>query len=217
MNRKKAEEYLLRELKNFKDDRLIKLYHSRFKEMSNQEFDDWIRKLETRKAMINIIVEPGNKKIGLNELIDYSKKLGISIMAKIRIDNKLLNHKSYMNHLQFTGWLPIKRTQQTATKGLIVAKGNSLDMMSGQVTGTSRPGRMTKPEIEVIAGLGLPHSLTEITNINGGDLGLKSGLEATISQTGRASQEEIKSYSTGVESRKTLQVLFKGMHLDLKV
>jgi hypothetical protein len=95
----------------------------------------------------------------------------------------------------------------------IPAHNNTVDDLTGQPTGPSKGAKISYPETQVFASMGLYNTLSELMKFRGGDLAGFDAMNKSISQTGSVSLKAIEPYASGVESTKTLKVFLTGMHL----
>jgi hypothetical protein len=113
--------------------------------------------------------------------------------------------------------LPMRRQAQHYIKKISVAEdNNSVDDFTGQPSGKSRASRISYPELQVLAALGLDNTITELMKYRGGDTGGFNAMNDQINKTGAVRLEAIADKATGVESTKTLKVMLTSMHFEVE-
>jgi len=200
------------------------LYVDLFKNMSNKQFDAFMVKLKNKELTISVIVPTGgNVKLDIKRNLNIGKELGFNFFQKLTIGPKgtvrdgtyIPKYTTPIEYLIFD--LPFRRTAQLLTKGLSTTTDNkAIDLTTGQVTGDSRSARITKPELELLVGMGMKETINELMVTRGGDLGSAKAMDASISRTGSVSHHAIEPYSTGVESTKTVTAFFNAAMISMK-
>jgi len=197
------------------------LYVDLFKKMSDKDFKEFMIKLRDKDLTISIIAPVSGKvKLDTKRNFKIGKELGYDFFQPLIIGPKgnkkdgtyIPKFKTNIKYLTYD--LPIRRTAQLLMKGVSVGTDNKvIDLTTGQVTGDSKSAKLTKPELELLVGMGLDKSIKELMKVRGGDLGSARAAEASISRTGQVSQDAIEPYGTGVVSTKTLNTMFNAAHL----
>lgn len=198
-----------------------KLYEDLFKKMSDKDFDNFMHRLKDKNLTISIISPVGgNVKLDVKRNFGIGKELGYEFFQPLIIGPKgskkdgdyIPQYKTPFKYLVYD--LPFRRTAQLLLKGVSVGSDNSvIDLTTGQVTGESKSAKLTKPELELLVGMGLNNSITELMKVRGGDLGSARAADASIAMTGQVSQKAIGDYATGVVSTKTLNAFFNAAML----
>lgn len=199
----------------------IALYKDMFADMSDKEFDVFMQRLRDKKVMLQVVApNDGSVKLSVKNNMEIMESIGGTYFHQVIFGatgnkndpNYTPAYKTPQKFLVYD--LPWRRTSQLLTKGISVPKDNhTIDLLTGQVTGESKSAKLSKPELEVLLGLGLEKTVKELMKIRGGDLGAARALEASIGRTGGASQDIIDRFSTGVESTKTVKAYLTSAHL----
>jgi len=197
------------------------LYEDLFNKMSDKQFKEFMLKLKNKELTISIIAPvSGSVKLDTKRNFKIGRELGHEFFQPLVIGPKgnkadgtyIPKFKTPLKYLVFD--LPIRRTAQLLMKGISVGTDNNvIDLTTGQVTGDSKSSKLTKPELELLVGMGLNKSILELMKIRGGDLGSARAADASIARTGMVSQDAIEPYATGVVSTKTLNTMFNAAHL----
>lgn len=191
------------------------LYKEMFAKMSDLEFNKFMENLRDKVTTLSIIVpNGGDVKISVENNMKVAKDLGHNFFQKFEFSN-MADTPDYTTPNEYlTMILPIRRAAQLLSKKISVPDGDkNVDMTSGQVTGKSKSSKLTLPEIQMLVGMGFKTSIRELIKIRGGDLGANNALNNMLFKTGKATQEDIEPYSTGVVSKKTLKNFLRASHI----
>jgi hypothetical protein len=88
-----------------------------------------------------------------------------------------------------------------------------VDVLTGQPTGPSKGAKISYPEVQVLAGLGLDNCVTELIKFRGGDNRGFYAYNALLARQGAVSLKTIEPYASGVESTKSLKAILMAMHI----
>jgi len=191
------------------------LYKAKLESMSDSEFEDWIKALGQGTQQIAVFVPNFSKhQIDVNRNFDVAAKWGHDYFQRIWMmgpdGSYYLTPKKYLVYD-----LPLRRQAQHLIKKISIPEDNkSVDDLTGQPTGKSKGSKVSYPELQVLAALGLDHSIMEMLKIRGGDTKAFNASNTIIAKTGSVSQKEIEPYAGGVESTKTLGIILTAMHLS---
>jgi hypothetical protein len=191
------------------------LYKAKLESMSDAEFDDWIKGLEEGTQRISVIVPNFSKhQIDVERNLNLADKWGYEFFERLWMmgpnGSYFLTPKKYLVYD-----LPLRRQAQHLLKKISIPEDNkSVDDLTGQPTGKSKGSKLSYPELQVMAALGLDHSIIEMMKVRGGDIRAFNASNAIIAKTGTVSQAEIEPYAGGVESTKTLGTILTAMHLQ---
>jgi hypothetical protein len=219
--RQDVEKYIIEQVSNIPADKASQDYHrelytNAFKQMNNEEFDRFMNELKAGTRILQIIVPNGSDtKIDINRNIKIAKSLGYEFFQKVitgptKTTPKI---KTPIKHMVFD--IPYRRTSQLLSKGVSAPEDRkSVDLTTGQVTNKSRGNRLSFPEVQILAGLGLKSSIVEMMKYRGGDVGGINAMDALLLKNGHVSQEVLEQYSTGVVSTRTLKSYLNAAHLS---
>ena len=217
--RKQVEEYILTWVKKITGGSKfnVELWENKFKSMNDKEFDEFMQYLK-KGNFIQIIVPPDFKnsdvKISIEKNMKLAKELGYEFFQRLVIgpSDKFPQYTTEDKFLILD--LPVRRTKQTLEKGVSVAENmKRIDQATGQPKDESTATRISYPELQVLVGMGMKHTLIELMRDRGGDPTTMKLLVAGLAKTGRISQKLLAQYSTGVLSTKTLKAYLLGMHI----
>lgn len=185
--------------------------------MDDEKFDEWMHKFSKGKDR-PIIITPNFSetiKLDVKRNLAIGRELGHDFFKRIWINSSDPNMPSYLSSVKYMIMeLPFKRQAQVLKKGLAVAQDSkSIDQVSGQASGNSSVSRISYPELQVIAGMGLDYTAIELIKFRGGDIKGFNAMNTVINKDGKVSMMAIKNLSSGVESVKALYSYLTAMHL----
>lgn len=218
--RKQTQEYILSYMKKiFKKDNNYNLYKNLFDKMNDQEFDEFMQGLRDGTITLSCVISTNDSdEVDPKRNISIGKELGFNFFQKIRVSgsDNLPDYTTPNEYLVLK--LPIRRAAQLLVKKISLPEDdNTIDNLTGQVTNKSKGSKISLPEIQVLAGIGMKEALNELVKIRGGDLGSARALKGYLERGLPATQKEINLYSTGVESTKTLNSYLNGMHIKSNI
>lgn len=216
-NRKAAEASLLADIETIMPGGPTPaIYKSLFASMDDQAFDDFVMRIangEIRPAIIAPVMFP--VKLTVKRNLATGEAWGHDFYQRIwmapgeGIPTYLTNKKYLVVDL------PWRRQAQVLEKKVRIPKHNrSIDDLTGQPSGESKGSKISYPEVQVLAALDLPHSLTEMMKYRGGDIKGFDAMTDAIDKHGAVSMASIEHLAGGVESTKTLSTFLTAMHLS---
>ena len=215
-NRKQTEEFILTHIEKIIPGQNKQIYQDMFSKMSDEDFDQFIQDLESEKKHLCIIAPNLNKenKLNLKNLLALAKELGHNFFQRIWVP-ATNDTREYLTPIPYMVVdLPIRRQAQLLSKKISIPEdNNSVDDFTGQPTGKSKGSKVSYPEVQVMAALGLKHSLVEFLKYRGGDEKGFNAMNTIIDRTGTVSIAQASKYANGVKSTKTLKYFLLGLHL----
>jgi hypothetical protein len=216
-NRAAAEAFILSMLKEISPKgETPSYYKKRFESMSDAEFDAFMKRLETGEEFL-VVITPNFSDDGLSaeRNIEIAKKLGHDFFERLWIGPKG-DTPAYLSPVKYLVLdLPLRRASQLLRKKIRLPEHNrSVDTMSGQPTGDSKGSKISFPELQILAAMGLDNCIVEMMKYRGGDLKGFNAMNGMIGRYGEASLKTLSNYASGVESTRTLKTFLTGMHLN---
>jgi len=216
-NRAKAEAIILKYIKRLSPKSSNdSLYKELFANMSDKDFEAFISDLESGKRFLSII-EPNGLNTGLSveNNLAIAEEIGHKFFQKLWIEGKE-DEPAYLTPIEYLVVdLPVRRASQLLIKKIKVPEHNRIvDTLSGQPTGESKGAKISYPELQVCAAMGLENSMVELMKYRGGDLKGNKAYNAMLSQLGTTNLTTLSNYSSGVESTATLKTFLNCMHLS---
>ena len=216
-NRKAAESFILDFIKDIDTSGYnTEQYKIIFKNMSDKDFDTYMKNIRDGKATL-VLFKP------LYEAKGISIENNLKIAPKYKLE--FFEHLIYTNNEDSPDYktpikylvvdLPYRRQSQTLVKKISVPDNNKvIDELTYQPTGDSKGAKISYPELQVLIGMGLENSISELIRFRGGDRNGFNAYNSMFLRYGNANLKTLENYSTGVESTKTLKTYLTAMHLS---
>lgn len=215
-NRKAAQDFIVNYLEKLSPgNETVTIYKEMFSKMTDSDFESYMNKLESGESFL-VIISPnyGKSKLSVKRNLDLAKELGSKFYHRLWIGEHdgLPEYLTPIEYLVLD--LPLRRQSQLLTKKLSVPEHNkSIDNLTGQPTGDSKGSKLSFPEINVLAAMGLDNSIIEMIKYRGGDQRGYMALNASLARYGDVSLKNIEAYSSGVVSTQTFKTILTAMHL----
>ena len=216
-NRKKTEEFIIGYIeKILPGSPNADLYRDFFKGLSDDAFDQFMKRLETGDVRLSITAPNfASYKLSVDRNIEIAKELGHNFFERLWISASE-DCPKYLTPIEyFVVDLPTRRASQSLVKKISVQETDkTVDMLSGQPTGDSRKGaKISFPELQVLAAMGLDNTVVELMKYRGGDIKGRNAMNAMIDRHGSTNIKVLSNYASGVESIKTLKTFLTCAHL----
>jgi len=196
-------------------DRNRKLYEARFALMSDDEFAQFIDRLDRGLEILSIIAPNRTQdETSIENNFKIADEMGHQFFTKLWITGKdgLPDYLTPIEYMVLD--LPVRRASQTSDKKISVPSNNKVvDALTGQVTGDSKGASLSAPEVQVLTAMGLEAPLIETMKYRGGDNQGRIALNGLITKYGRANLKTLSRYASGVESTATLKTFLTAAHL----
>lgn len=216
-NRAAAEASILKDLNDIiPGTENIELYKKFFATLSDEEFDAFIKKLENEETYLTMqIPNMGKEKISLQNNLDVAKKWGHQFYERIWMDEGNDIPPYLTNYRYLVMDLPLRRQAQLLTKKISIPANNiNIDNLTGQPTNQSKGSKISYPELQILAALGLEKSTLELIKYRGGDLKGFNMMNSQISKTGGVNTDMLDKLGTRVRSTSVLSTYLKAMHIN---
>ena len=183
--------------------------------MTDAQFEQYIKDLGTEKERLVLIAPNGEEtKLELERNFKVANDLGISFFKRIWFSTPDGKGKYLSQDKYLVIKLPVRRQSQMLVKKISIPEDNrSIDKLTGQPAGKSKGSKISYPEVQMLASLGLNNTLSEFMKYRGGDLKGFQAMNTMISRTGGVSLNAIEPYSGKVQSTETLSAYLTAMHL----
>lgn len=215
-NRKAAEDFIIKYIAKLLPGTSNSItYKDYFASLNDKQFDQFMQDLESGDKYLTVVVPNFSKNgISVENNLKLAEELGHDFFQKLWIEA----HGDTPTHLTPIEFLvidlPIKRASQLLTKKISVPDHNkSIDAVTGQVTGESKGAKISYPELQICAAMGMDNSMVELMKYRGGDIKGAAAMNAMLSKHGTANLNTLSQYASGVESTKSLKVYLSSMHL----
>lgn len=215
-NRKKAEALIMQFVGELDASGYnTEMYKKILAEMTDETFRSWMEKIRNEGAGL-VLFKPAFQAKGINteRNLQLAEKYGIPFFERLAVTGKqdVPDYLTPIEHLILH--LPTRRQSQNLMKKIkIPSKDNVIDDLTGQVTGDSKGARISHTSLQVLNGMGMDESLTELFKVRGGDRGAHNAYQRMMATYGRVSLKALEPYATGVESTKSLKAILLAMHI----
>ena len=218
-NRKKVEAFILKYIeKLLPKSGNYELYKNLFKEMNNKEFHSFMERLRKGDLILQIIApNEAKQKLSVVRNMKVAKELGVDFFQQVYDVDKGTGLEYLTPQKNMVYHLPIRRTRQTLLKGIsVAADSKKRNPITNQVTGDSKGGKITFPEIQVLHGLGMKDSLLELMSVRGGNLTQANARRAYIHKYGKVSRKDLDALGGLTGATASLDAIFKAAHIKMK-
>ncbi len=191
------------------------IYEQRFKTMNDKEFDEFMGQLEREEIYLTIQApNMAKQRLSVERNLQIAKELGHDFFERIWMDEGNDIPPYLTNHKYLIVDLPLRRQAQLLTKKISIPKNNNVvDNLTGQPTSpTSKGSKISYPELQILAALGLDDSAVEFMKYRGGDLKGFNAMNSSISKTGGVELSVLDKLGTKVKSTQTLRSYLTALH-----
>lgn len=191
-------------------------YAKRLPEMTDKEFDQFMKNLEDGTEILTIKTPNLSKqKLSLDRNLKIAKELGHEFFQYLILTDPTTGevYKTPVKYLVID--VPLRRqVQLLQSKATIPENNKHVDELSGQSTGPSKGSKISFPELQVLFAQGLDSTITELIKFRGGDAKAFNAMNRAIIENGGVSIDYLSQFNTKVKSVTTLSTLLKTIHLD---
>lgn len=193
-------------------------YAKRLPEMTDKEFDQFMKNLEDGTEILTIKTPNLSKqKLNLDRNLAIAKELGHEFFQYLILTDPTTGevYRTPVKYLVID--VPLRRQVQILqSKATIPVDNRHIDELSGQATksGPSAGSKISFPELQVLFAQGLDATITELIKFRGGDAKAFNAMNRAIIENGGVSIEYLAQFNTKVKSVTTLSTLLKTIHLD---
>jgi hypothetical protein len=216
-NRKAAEAVILKRVEQMAPGGpTTQIYRDMFARMDDQAFDAFMTKLKGGMRLPILDPNLGTHKLTVENALKMAKDMGHDFYQRVWINPNDGKTPAFLTNKKYLVLdLPYRRQAQLLEKKVRIPKHNrSVDELTGQAAGESKGSKLSSPEIQVLAALDLPNTITEQIKVRGGDIKAFDASNNMVDKTGGFSMKAIEHLAGGVESTKTLSTFLTAMHLS---
>lgn len=219
-NRAATESYILQFFKDIEPTgHNVEQYKKLFAKMSDKDFDEYMKGIRSGEKTL-IVFKPmfKGKGITVENNLKIGEKYGVKLFERLVFsgDKNTPDHTTTIEYLVLD--LPYRRQSQNIIKKISVPDDNkTIDQLTFQPTGASKGAKISYPELQVLIGMGLDNTISELIRYRGGDRGGFAAYNAMFLRYGSVNLKTLSGYTTGVESTRTLKTLLLSMHLKLDI
>lgn len=216
-NRKAAEAVILKRIDQMAPGGpTVQIYRDMFAKMDDEAFHAFMMRLKNGEVQL-VILAPNltQPRLSIENALAMAEEMGHDFYQRIWI-NPGDGSPAYLTNKKYLVLdLPYRRQAQMLEKKVRIPKHNrSIDAVTGQPSGESKGSKLSSPEIQVLAALDLPNTITEFIKFRGGDIRGFDAMMDMIDKNGGVSMDAISHLAGGVESTKALATYLNAMHLS---
>ena len=175
--------------------------------LSDKAFEEYMKALQTGEKFVTLTAPIGVKPgLDLERNVALANKLGLQLYTKLWV-GATQDCPAYQTPIEYlVVMLPVRIASQRIVKKRSIPKTQRvINALTGQPTGDSKGAGISHPELRVCMAMGLEKTMVELMKYRGGDQRGRGALNASLMKTGRASQEVLQHFASGVESTATLK------------
>lgn len=199
--------------------RAVKDMAAAFEQMSDAQFDDYMKRLESEEEIISLAIPNlGEDKLEMERLLDLGKELGHEFFQRLWLTDAKTGVTYLTPEKYLVIDLPLRRQQQMLAKKISIPDNNRhVDELTGQVTGDSHGASLSLPEMQLLRSQGLDRPILELIKPRGGDNKAFRIISRQIIETGSASLDSVMNIGTRPKSTESMGNMLRAMHLDNNV
>lgn len=199
-----------------------KLMRERLDALTDQEFEDYIRRLKPARTPEDIaqreilpfyIPNLSKNRVSIARNYEIARKLGRSLMHRLVMTDGPTGLKYVTPHEYPVYDLPVRRQAQTLIKKRSIPEHNQrVDDLTDQPTSESKGSRISAPELAALASRGLDNTIMEYDKVRGGDSAAYREMKRQLIENGECTLEQVSGLGIA-KSTKTAGVLLNCMHI----
>lgn len=216
-NRKAFEDFLIPRLRKLTPSGYNgDVYESLFKDMNDDQFEEFVNKLEAGAPLcIWIDNYDRNHQINYDNVIAMSLEIGLNPEQQLTYIDADTGMTITTPETFIVGNTEVRKQRQMWVKKFGYGKDDTkIDDLTGQVYGDSRGTGMSLPEVRVLKTMGLFTTAKEIYNVKGGDIKALEEFRSSIQETGETNVRANLKAGSGVKSLKSVSELYYGRHIE---
>lgn len=192
----------------------IKRYVDMIESMSDNKFDQFMKHMRDGKFQFHMIIPNLTPKCSMDDILKAAENVELDLFHRIWFYDDA-SGKMFLSRSKYPVFeLPIRRMQQYLDKKLSVPDNDqTIDGLTGQVTGDDRAASLTNPEILSLHSKGLTTTLSEMVTIRGGDISSYGEFKRQMEESGEAIMETLPD-DTVTRTAVVTKILLEGMLLD---
>lgn len=215
-NRKKAEEFLLKVVKDGDPTgRSLTLVKEQLSKMDDKRFGEFIERIRSKKEFIPLIVDNHTERaLNTEQALDLCEKYNIQIFQRFWYLHPVVGVKVLSNNKVPFIHMMIRRQIETLMNKMSVSEDNAtVDTLTGQpINGASAT---TQPESLVYLEKGLDASLVEKLKYRGGDVEGGRLFDQSLIETGKVSTTQLyEQHNTTTRGVQTADIYLTSAHYE---
>lgn len=191
------------------------IYEKALSKLTNAQFDDYMKKLESGEETLSMVVPNlSKKKLDVERNLKVAKKLGHNFFERLWLTDPH-TETVYLTPIRYLVVdLPLRRQAQLLNKKITIPdSSDTADVLTGQATGPSKGASISFPELQTLHAQGLDKTIEELIKFRGGDEEAYRAMNKSLVDTGSVSLDSIQTNSR-VKSTETLSTFLKAAHIQ---
>jgi len=192
------------------------LYRTAFADMSDDEFEKFVQRLERRELRLPIVCPNFSKEsLSVERNLQLAKEWGHNFFESLVI-NTGADGITYLTPQKYLILeLNMRRQAQTLKDKIAIPKNaNTVDDLTGQAAGDSKSSRLSYSEMQILSSQDLEDTIEELIKPRGGDVKAFEVMLDTIDKTGTVDLNELRVLGTQTKVSQALSRYLTGMHLS---
>ena len=212
--RKKVQDYVIGYMRKIEPEGTnAERYEKMFDEMSDKEFDDWMKDLKNGEEILSFYAPAIKTNIKMERLLAIAKELGIDLFARLKLWDEPTQSYYLTPHKYLVLTLPVRRMSQFVDHKLPVAESDSrIDILTGQVMKPDKASSHSQVEAQALFARGLDKVNLELIKFRGGDTTAFAEYKRELEETGKTSIG--KDTGSIARSAVVLDQFLAGMHIE---
>lgn len=197
-----------------------KWYHDKYDKVSDKEFDDWVKWLDTLEHNFYWEFEEYKRPAKLENIEKAAKLFGIQLYERVAVPylNGTAENVIVTPNPVPVGWTHVKRLPQTIHhKNSGSTSINKRNSKTGQVTGEDKNGRITDVETYAMTAYGAEHSLKELLGFRADDEAAKNQAYNRIERDGVVYMGDLQSSPEDKSAINTLDVFYTSAGMKTNI
>lgn len=191
------------------------LYTDFFKNMSNEEFHDFMVKLQKKDSQLSVAIPNYDTELDIttDNNVKLASEMGYEFYQRIWIKDPSTGVEilTPLKHMVYSSNI-CRQVQSLDHKISVPMRNDQIDELTGQVRGDSRASQVSGPEFMILNSHGLKSTVTELIKFRGGDQISNRIMNNELVKTGGVSMNAIPGATQrSRRSVKTLSIILNSM------
>lgn len=225
-NREAFKKSIINDLKTLSPDtNNWKIIGDQIDKLSDEQIEHMVEAMENASSgnidpskpvyFIPIILPVGyHASANIKKIISVLESWGLKPFDQVWMTDQTTGQLILSNQKYLNLYIPKRRLAQTLDKKSSIPKDISeIDERSNQTTGESKGARLSYPELQVLASMGLQKTMSELVKTRGGDLESQRKFNRALIMTGQFSQEQ-NDPDSRAKSSDILNIFFRCIGFD---
>lgn len=189
-------------------------YKAMFEGMSDTQFRSFMKLIESGKYQVHMLMPNHESNIKIPNILKAAEHVGVTLDQHLIVDDEATGLSYTTPNTYMCMDSSVRIAQQYVKKKRSTPHGDqTIDGMTGQVTGADRAAAITRVGAQMITTRGLDKALTELYKGRGGDVETYGEIIQQAAETGIVDMEEINT-GTRARSPETLSVFATAMGIE---